>query len=387
MKILFFIRSLEIGGSQRQLAMLAGGLAQRGHDVAVAVLYGGNAMEGALAHAGARVVALNKTGRWDVAAPLWRLRRLFRSERADAVYSFLTTQTTLAALLLPPSSATRLVFGVRSAAMELQNYDTLSGLMFRLEAVLSRRADLVITNARAGRADAVARGLPADRIAVVPNGIDTEAMRPDRRAGHALRAAWGIDDNEFVVGMVARLDPMKDHATFIAAAAEFLRTHPDARFVCIGDGPPAYREQLEALAHSRGLEGRIRWTGEMNELRAVYNAFDIATLSSAFGEGFPNVIGEAMACGVPVVATNVGDTALVIGDYGEIVPPRRSDLLSAGWTGMRQRLAEDGESLHANVRTRIVLHYDVNTMVEKSEQVLSALCAGHPGAAIAAQYA
>jgi glycosyltransferase involved in cell wall biosynthesis len=383
---LFFIRALDVGGSQRQLAMLAGGLAQRGHDVAIAVLYSATAAEEALARTGVRIVRLNKTGRWDMVAPLWRLWRLFHNERFDAIYCFLTMQTTLAALLLPPWSASRLVFGVRSAAMELQHYDLLSGMGFRLEALLSRRADLVIVNARAARADALARGLPADRIAVVPNGIDTETMRPDPDAGRALRAAWDIGADEFVVGMVARLDPMKDHTNFIAAAAAFVQMHPDARFVCVGDGPAAYRRQLEALARSRGLADRMLWAGEMSDLRRVYNAFDIATLSSAFGEAFPNVVGEAMACGIPVVATDVGDTALVIGDCGEVVPPRQSDRLSAAWARIRQRLAQDAVSLRTDLRARIVAHYDVNTMVGKTDQLLSALCAGRPAATIAAQH-
>jgi glycosyltransferase involved in cell wall biosynthesis len=375
MRILLFIRSLDVGGSQRQLAMLAAGLARRGHGVTVALLYSGHPTEATLERAGVRIVRLNKRSRWDVAGPAVRLWRLFLAERADAIYSFLPTQTTLAALLLPPWSRTRLVFGVRSAAMELDKYDALSALSYRLETLLSRRADLVITNARAARADAIARGLPADRIAVIANGIDTEMMRPDLAAGRALRATWRIAEDEFVIGMVARVDPMKDHANFITAAAAFLRRQPDARFICIGDGPPAYRRQLEALAQSRGLGRRILWAGEVSELRAVYNAFDIATLASAFGEGFPNAVGEAMACGVPVVATDVGDVGAVIGDCGEVVPPRQPDRLSEAWMRMRSRLARDA-GLHADVRTRIVRDYDVNTMVERSERVLSALCAG-----------
>ncbi len=381
MKVLFFIRSLEFGGAQRQLVMLANGLARRGHDVAVAVLYSGNAMEAALA--GVRLLPLDKAGRWDVVGPVARLWRLFLAERPDVVYSFLTTQTTLAALLLPPWLATRLVFGVRSGGMELDKYDALSALSYRAEALLSWRADLVVTNARAARADAIARGLPEDRIAVVPNGIDTEAMRPDAAAGRALRRRWGIGEDAFVVGMVARLDPMKDHPNFIAAAAEFAQAHADARFVCVGDGPPAYRQQLEALARSSGLQDRLIWAGESAD--TVYNAFDVATLTSAFGEAFPNVVGEAMACGVPVVATDVGDVRVIVGDCGEVVPPRQAGLLSAAWTRMRSRLTQDPTALRAAVRRRIAEHYDLESMIRKSEEVLMELCAGRPAAEIAAQ--
>jgi len=387
MKILFFIRSLDVGGSQSQLAMLADGLAQRGHDVAVAVLYSGQVIEGALESAGVRIMRLHKTGRWNVAGPLLRLTRLFLTERADVLYSFLPTQTTLSALLLPPWLPTRLVFGIRAGGMQLDRYDTLSALSYRLEAWLSRRADFVIANAQAVRADAIARGVPAERIAVVPNGIDTEAMCPDAVAGRELRQRWGIGEKEFVIGMVARLDPMKDHATFLSAAMAFMQGHPDSRFVCVGDGPAAYRRELDALARSQGLAGRILWAGEIGASRAVYNAFDITTLSSAFGEGFPNAVGEAMACGVPMVATDVGDVATIVADCGEIVPPGQPDALSAAWARMRQRLRQEGDGLRARTRTRIVEHYSLDTMVSLSEQALADLCAGRPAAAIAAHYA
>jgi glycosyltransferase involved in cell wall biosynthesis len=387
MKILFFIRSLDVGGSQSQLAMLASGLAERGHDVAVAVLYSGHVMEGALESAGVRILSVKKASRWNVAGPLLRLWRLFLSERPDVLYSFLPTQTTLAALLLPPWLPTRLVFGIRAGGMQLDRYDSLSALSYRLEAWLSWRADFVIVNARAVRADAVARGLPAERIAVVPNGIDIDAMCPDVAAGRELRQRWGIGETEFVIGMVARLDPMKDHANLFRAAATFMQQHPDARFVCVGDGPPAYRRELETLARSRRVEGRILWTGEIGASRAVYNAFDVATLSSAFGEGFPNAVGEAMACGVPVVATDVGDVAVILGDCGEVVPPQQPDRLSAAWARMRERLRQDGGKLRAEVRARIVEHYGVDTMVDRSERVLVELCGGRPAAAITAHCA
>jgi len=387
MKILFFIRSLDIGGSQSQLAMLASGLAERGHAVAVAVLYSGHVMEGALESAGVRILSVNKASRWNVAGPLLRLWRLFLSERPDVVYSFLPTQTTLAALLLPPWLSTRLVFGIRAGGMQLDRYDSLSALSYRLEAWLSWRADLVIVNARAVRADAVVRGFPAERIAVVANGIDTDAMRPDAAAGSELRHRWGIGEKEFVIGMVARLDAMKDHESFLNAAAAFIQRHPASRFVCVGDGPTAYRRELEARARSQGLGGRILWAGEVGASRAIYNAFDIATLSSAFGEGFPNAVGEAMACGIPVVATNVGDIAVILGDCGEVVAPRQPERLSAAWARMRERLGRDGDKLRAEVRARIVRHYGLDTMVDRSEKVLAELCAGRPAAAIAAHYA
>src|SRR5258708_8170503 len=322
MKVSFFIRDLAVGGSQRQLAVLAAALARRGHDVAVIVLYADGALEALLGTSGVRVLSIGKSSRWHAFAPLARLRRLFLSERPDLVYAFLPTQTTLAALLLPPRLKTKLVFGLRAGGMQLNQYDTLSALTYRSEAWLARRADLLIANARTVRADAVARGLPADRIAVVPNGIDTDAMRPDAAAGRALRHAWDIADDAFVVGCVARLDPMKDHANLLSAATSFARSNPDARFVCVGDGPAAYRDELQARADLLGLADPVVSAGEIRDVKAAYSAFDIATLPSAFGEGFPNVVGEAMACGIPVAATDMGDVRAIVAEVGETVPPQ-----------------------------------------------------------------
>jgi glycosyltransferase involved in cell wall biosynthesis len=386
MKVLFFIRSLVVGGSQRQLVMLAEGLARRGHDAAIAVFYTGGEIDVARQPTGVRVLPLGKASRWDAIGPLVRLRRLMLAERPDVVYAFQPTQTALAALLLPGRLRARLVFGVRAAGMEVDRYDALSALTYRLEVALSRRADLIIANARAAHADATRRGMPADRIAVVANGIDTEIMRPDAAAGRAQRRSWGIADDAFVVGCVARFDPMKDHGTLLRAAAGFAREYSDARFVCVGDGPPGYRDTLRGLARSLGLADRLVWAGEMSDLTAVYNAFDIATLSSAFGEGFPNVAGEAMACGVPVVGTDVGDVRAIVGEFGEVVAPKHPELLRAGWSRLRLRLAQE-PGLREGARRAIVANFRVEAMVQRTEEALSQLHAGRPASEIAREFA
>jgi glycosyltransferase involved in cell wall biosynthesis len=386
MKILLFVRDLGVGGSQRQLAVLAAGLARRGHDVAVAVLYAGGALEALLGDSGVRLLSVDKSSRWHALAPLAKLRRIFIAEQPDLIYAFLPAQTTLAALLLPSHLQAKLVFGLRAGGMQLDRYDTLSALTYRSEVWLASRADLLIANARAVRADAATRGLPTAHTAVVPNGIDTETMRPDPAARGAMRRAWGVADDAFVIGCVARLDPMKDHANLINAAASFARSNPDARFICVGTGRADYRAGLAATASSLGLSDRMLWTGELGDVRAAYNAFDVATLPSAFGEGFPNVIGEAMACGTPVVATDVGDARAIVGAYGEVVPPGEPKSLAAGWTKLRQRLAQD-PGLREAARAAIVASYCLDAMVLRSEAILAQLVAGRPATEIACEFA
>ena len=375
-----------IGGSQRQVALLARGLIERGHEAAIVVFYTGGEIDIARAGTGARVIPLGKSGRWDAIMPLVRLRRLLRTERPDVVYAFHPPQAVLATLLLPRAQKTRLVFGVRAAAMEVRRYDNLSALTYALELRCSKRADLIIANGYAVRADAIERGMPASRTAVIPNGIDTQVMHPDPAAGSRQRRAWGIPDNAFVVGCVARFDPMKDHPTLLAAAARFAREQPDTRFVCVGDGAAPYREALKAQVRSLGLEATLIWAGEMDSLHNVYNAFDVATLASAFGEGFPNVVGEAMACGIPVVVTDVGDVRLIVGDLGEVVPPRNPRALAAGWARMRQRLTQKSIAPE-QIRQPIVVNYSLEAMVNRSIDSLTQLVAGRSGEEIARELA
>ena len=369
MKVLFLIRSLELGGSQRQLAALAGGLARRGHQVAVVMFYDGGPNEDALTGLGVRLIHLRKFSRWDIFRPFVRLM-VHHSSRTSRCPLCIPANSKFAGGASGAVRSTRLVFGVRSAGMRAEHYDKLSALIGRIEALLSRRAALIIANAQAGRVDAIKRGMSAERIVVVPNGIDTGIFRPDSGERQALRRQWNIAESDFVVGLVARLDPMKDHKNFLDAAAKFMQLDPSVRYVCVGDGKKEYRESMMAHARALGLGDRIVWTGGIRDARAVYNAFDIATLSSAFGEAFPNVVGEAMACGVPVVATDVGDIASIIGQLGEVVPPAEPDLLCAGWAKMRQRL-KDEPNIRIAVRQTIVENYAVDTMAARTERELA----------------
>lgn len=376
MKVILFTRSLNAGGTERQMVLLAHGLAARGHEVLVVLLYGGGALERTLDRRAVRLATLDKKGRWDVLGPLRRLRRLFVAEAADAVYAFLPMQTVLAALLAPG----RVVFGLRAGGMDLARYDRLSALSYRAEVFLSRRAAAIVANAGAIRVQAGLQGIDAARVAVIANGIDTDAFRPDPAGRAALRAAWRIGAETLAIGIVARIDPMKDHGNFLRAAAAFLAIHPNARFVCVGDGDPAYRRSLVQQADALELGNAVIWAGERHDLAAVYSALDIATLSSAFGEGFSNAIGEAMACGTPVVATDVGDAAAILGDTGIVVRPGDPAALAQGWRSVAGR---DRAAQSRAVRERVVAQFSVARMVDRTERALDLAIRGETPEAIA----
>lgn len=370
MKIIFLIRSLNYGGAERQLVTLAKSLHELSYFVLVAVFYSEGPLEKDLREAGVQVVILDKRGRWDVFPFLWRLVRLVWREKPDIIQGYLPVPNLLTILLKPLFPRIRMVWGVRASNMDLSRYDWLARLVFRIECFFSRFADLIIVNSNAGRNYHLKHGFPESKMVVIPNGIDTEQFKPDFAARARLRAEWGIKEHEKLIGIVARLDPMKDHPTFLRAAAILAKEREDVRFVCVGDGPEPYSSEMKELSRECGLEGKLIWTGVCNDMPAVYNALDIVS-SSSYGEGFPNVVGEAMACGVPCIVTDVGDSALIVGETGIVVPPKNSQTLANGLMVMLKNLNNNPSLLNEQVRKRIISQFNQESLVDKTAEVLN----------------
>ncbi|MGH7180953.1 MAG: glycosyltransferase [Nitrospiraceae bacterium] len=363
MKVVFLVRALDYGGAERQLVVLARGLHARGHEVVVAPFYSGGPWEQELLEAGVRIRPLQKRGRWDLLPFLLRLARVMREERPEILHSYLTDLVTV--VLKPWLPSTKIVWGIRSSDMDLSRYDWLMRISYKLTFRLSRFADAVIANSRAGRDYHIAQGYSRAKVVVIPNGIDTQRFRPDPEARRHVRSEWGIQDHEQVIGIVGRLDPMKDHPTFLQAAGVLAQERNHLRFVCVGDGPTEYRDSLHQLTRSLKLTEHVIWTGGRSDMHAVFNALDLL-VSSSITEGFSNVIAEAMACGVPCVATNVGDSAWLMGNIGEVVPPRDPDALAKAMGKLLDR------RLHTPMQIRrcIVEKFSVERLVADTEQAL-----------------
>jgi glycosyltransferase involved in cell wall biosynthesis len=303
-------------------------------------------------------VSLGKRSRWDLAGFLVRLVRAVRRARPDVLHGYLGLANLLA-LGLRPVAGARVVWGIRSSDMDLARYDWAETLLFRLQCATARFADLLVVNSHAGRDWYLRHGVPAERVAVVANGIDTAHFRPDADLRRRGRAAWGVGAGETLVGLAARLDPMKDHPTFLGAAALLAARRPGVRFVCAGDGPAAYRDELRAGAEELGLGERLLWAGPCGDMPAVTNALDLAGSSSAYGEGFSNAVAEAMACAVPCVVTDVGDSAFLVGDPVYVVPPRNPEALAAAWENVLALPPERRAALGWALRERVVSTFSV----------------------------
>jgi glycosyltransferase involved in cell wall biosynthesis len=184
-----------------------------------------------------------------------------------------------------------------------------------------------------------------------------------------VRAEWRIAPNERLIGTVARLDPMKDHRNFLRAAARVVPAHPGARFVCIGDGPAAYRIELDELASQLGLGGRLLWAGARDDIEAVYNALDVK-VSSSLSEGLPNAVAEAMASGVPCVVTDVGDSADVVDGLGWICPPGDDAALGTAILQALDSLPRDARLIRERIRTQFSADVRLERTARELERLL-----------------
>lgn len=373
-RVLFLVRSLRQGGAERQLVALACGLHRRGWPVTVVCCYGGGVFQAELENAGVTLVDLHKRGRWDVAGFMWRLLRTLRTSHAEIVHGYMTLGNMLALLARAARPRTRVVWGVRSTIIDRTRRDWLSRLNFRLSRSAARLADRIIANSEAGAAHHASLGYPHARIRVIPNGIDTERFRFDAAGRVRLRGEWHVDDHCTLVGLVGRIDPMKDHAAFLQAAASLAARDDRLRFVCVGGGDSRFAQGIKALATRLGLDARLVWAGPRNDMAAVFSALDIA-VSSSCGEGFSNVIAEAMACGRPCVVTDVGDSARIVGACGAVVDAGNPQALADAIARVRRKLEDPGEAarLHAAARTRIEESYSLDALLRNSEQAFRAL--------------
>lgn len=346
MRLAFIIRDLGAGGAQRQLVTLACGLQRAGHEVSVLHFYGGM-FETALRDAGVRTICVEKRSRWDLAGFFVRLVKAAREARPEVLHGYLAEANLMALFLKPFCRFPKVVWGVRDSQTDAHLWGILGRLSFWLNCLLARFADVIICNSTAGRDYYAERGYPQARMHVVPNGIDTERFQPKPRKTDGVR----------VFGLVGRLSPMKDHATFLRAAAEV----PEARFVIVGSGDAGYEREMRALAKQVGVAERVSWLPAQEDMPAVYAGFDCLVNSSAFGEGFSNVLGEAMACGVPCIASDVGDSAWLVGDPEHVFP--------AGDHAALARRMRDFQP--CDPRPRMVREFSVEKLIQRTEKLLT----------------
>jgi glycosyltransferase involved in cell wall biosynthesis len=245
-------------------------------------------------------------------------------------------------------------------------------------AALSRRLPTkIVSCSDAGIGVHVDQGYAKERFVSIPNGFDTTALRPDAGYRRAVRAELGLAEDTVLVGQVARFDPQKDHRNFVQAAGLVAGQRLDVHFVLVGKGCERDNIALADWIMATGACARFHLLGLRWDVRRLLAAFDINVLSSAFGEAFPLVVGEAMACGVPCVATDVGDSARIIGDTGRVVAPRDPVALAGAKLEMLGLSAAERQALGAAARSRILAEFSLPAVAARYAALYDELLRTH----------
>ena len=375
-RVTHLITGLEAGGAERSLATLVARLDPRfGSEVISLVEPGPMARE--IRAAGIPLTSLRlrrgaARGPSGLAglAGLMRLVRHLRETRPAVLQTWLYHADLMGLAAGRLAGVPRIAWNIRCSDMTPDGEAPNLRRVTRLLARLSARPDAVIVNSAAGRTAHEALGYRPRRWVEIPNGVDAMRLRPRPQERDALRRKLGFGPSATVVGLVARLHPMKDHETFLRAAALFAAGRPDAEFALCGEGCVRGTAPLARLVSALGLGDRVHFLGTRADMEDVYPAFDLAALSSAYGEGFPNTLAEAMACAVPCVATDVGDSRRILEPAGRVVRPRDPAALAQAWT---ETLARDGRESGCLARERAVAEFGLERVLARYEALYGEL--------------
>ena len=268
------------------------------------------------------------------------------------------------------------VWNVQSGTLDANGIRRRTIRLARVCAMLSHQVPAAIVSCSHAGVEAHTRmGYRRSRFRVIANGVNPELFKPDSAIRALVRAQLGIGPHEQAIGMIARYHPQKDHANFLRAAREIASTHPRTRFVLVG--PEIDRsEEIERLLQQLGLQGRTLRLGVRADIPNLLCALDLHVLSSAYGEGFPNVLAEAMSAGVPCVVTNVGDSALIVADTGRAVPAQAPAALAAACREILDLPDQQYQQLRQAARARVQQQFSLEASVRQYERLYDELVGG-----------
>lgn len=364
-KIVFITSGLGVGGAEIVLLNLLRELDRSRFKPSVVSLTGHGPVSDRIAALGIPVhhIDLRRRPLRDFAA----LVRLLRRERPAIVQTWMYHGDLIGSLAARSA-------GVKMIAWSLHNLmldPRARGTRWSRDACarLSRRLPRVILScSEATAAYHIAAGYDASKVQVIPNGFDTDRFHPDAPAREALRRELDLPPDAPVVLHLGRLDPLKNHAGLLRAAAQVVARRPEVCFVMAGNGVTPQTASLAGLRRELGLESQVRMIGPRSDVPALLAGADLL-LQTSMSEAFPMALGEAMSCGVPCVATDVGDSALILGTAGAVVPPGDDAAAADAVLRLLALTPPEREALGWRARQQVLDRFDIRLITRRYEAV------------------
>lgn len=364
MKVVHVIVGLQTGGAELMLQRLLRAQRAAGEVPATVVSLTELGVVGQrLRDEGFEVLALQMRSPLGVWRVWLRLRALLRRYRPDLVQCWMVHADLLGGLAARAAGIHAIVWGVRTTDFSI-NPPATRAVRWLCARLSSRVPHTIVCAATASLRAHVEAGYDARRMLVIPNGFDAAVWRPDAPRGAALRAELGLPADAPVVGCIGRFHAAKDFRNFVVAAGQVAARLPGCRFLMVGRDLDRSNTALRAWLDDTGHAAAFVLAGERHDVGACMNALDVFVLSSR-SEGFPNVVGEAMATARPCVVTDVGDAAALLGTTGRVVPARDPSALAAAIFELLILPSEERAALGQAARARLVAEFSLQRTAER----------------------
>ena len=359
-RLVHAITATGIGGAQTMLAKLlgVGGDVFGNYDQSVLSLMPPGEIGHRLIEQGVAVHTLGMHSSVPTPQAVLRLLKLSRTVAPDLFVGWMH-HAGLAAYYAAKLRRRPVIWNVRHSLSDIAHEKASTRAILRYSARLSRRVDAIIFNSHVAQAQYAALGYTTGRARVIPNGFDCAHFRPRDDARARLIQLFPVDGHRPVVGMIARNHPMKDPATLIGAMRGLWRKGVDADLLIVGPGMERLPQTLGDAAFAGLPADRIALAGQRTDIAEWLPGLDLLVLPSAWGEAFPNILGEAMASGVPCVATDTGDARWIIDDPSRVVAPGDAEAMQAAMDDLLGRTGEARRSLGLTGRTRVIEQFSL----------------------------
>jgi glycosyltransferase involved in cell wall biosynthesis len=366
-KILHIVNDLSIGGSEMMLYKLLSRTNRKKFEPAVISLDGIGKLGDHIRQLGIPVYAMGMKPSVLRPLALLRLARTARRIKPDLIQGWMYHGNLGAqfARVFAPKPVS-VFWNIRQSLSSLDHEKRVTAKAIKLGARLSSWPAMILNNSSKSVAQHSAIGYQTTNSVVIPNGFDTDLFAPSEEARYDIRAQLGVSHDTFLIGLIGRYHPLKDHNTFLRAAALLLKDYPDLQFVLAGKRVDWNNEALRAQVQELGMVERVHMLGERLDMPQLTAALDVAT-SSSYEEGFPNIVGEAMSCGIPCVVTDVSDLPWIVGDCGRVVSPRNPQALAKAWKDLIEIGRRGRIVLGAAARSRVTELFSLSSVAEQYE--------------------
>lgn len=370
-RIVHLIPNLALGGAERTLQNLI--LSNRRHDIEhiVVTLIGGGIIAEKLRERNIRVFEFVLSKNIKSGKSLYRLLRTIGTLDPDFLFGWMYHANIFALIAHKLiRGRTKLIWNIRHSIYRFSDEKHTTALMIKLGSLLSRFPDLIVYNSNTSATLHEKIGYAKGASVVIHNGIDCDDFRPDSNARIRLLERIQKPEDTRLVGIVGRYHPAKDYRTFVSAAAMLMKMQSRVHFVMIGRGLEKTNSDLMGSLQELGVCDHFSLLGEIENVKRLMPGFDVC-VSSSVSEAFPNVVAESMACGVPCVVTDVGDSSNIVGDIGFTVPARNPSALAQAINELLSLSNTEVERLSKAARNRILELFSSSEMISRFNACLA----------------